>query len=316
MSIFSPMFRLIQLVLVSVAAISKTTFSRGYALLLGVLFIIGCVPSVYAYPQVLVQHRTDADGTERLLTPVARYKDAAGRTIDLVGAVHLADAAYYRNLNRAFASRYDKVLYEMVDGDGLPEYLRLARKVKQGTATTAEKEKYETLTKTATKKDSSAAAALGRYYVLMSNMLQLHLQTELIDYSLENMVFADMSSAEFAKAMAERGESWLTIVLQSLAEEQSRSSSAWSFSRSAMRRELIRALAASSVTTNAMQQGAIIVSRNERCFAVLDEQLASAPSGTRIAIFYGAMHLRDMHYRLLSRGFSLQGVQWLTAIRT
>lgn len=282
-------------------------------LLILILFIQAALPAVaQEYPVRLVQHRVDAEGTERLLTPVARYTDSVGRTVDLVGAVHLADAAYYRNLNRAFASRYDKVLYEMVDGEGLPEYLRLARKVQQGSATAEEKERYAALTAGA---QAGGTNLLGKYYEFMSRTLQLTLQTEHIDYSLENMVFADMSSAEFSRAMTERGESWLTIALQSLAEDQGGVSS-FAFSRSSLRRELIRALAASaSGTSGALQQGAIIISRNEKCFAVLDTQLATAPAGTRIAIFYGAMHLRDMHYRLLARGFSLQGVQWLTAIR-
>lgn len=313
MSIFSSnyrssMLRFLQLVRVVIA--SKFRSCRLYALLL--FFCMCTAVAAEAYPQVLVQHRTESDGTERLLTPVARYKDSAGRIVDLVGAVHLADAAYYRNLNRAFASRYDKVLYEMVDGEGLPEYLRLARKVKQGNATAEEKERYAALAAGA---QAGGTNILGKYYEFMSRTLQLTLQTERIDYSLENMVFADMSSAEFSRAMAERGESWLTIALQSLAEDQG-SVSSFAFSRSSLRRELIRALAASaSGTSGALQQGAIIISRNEKCFAVLDTQLTSAPAGTRIAIFYGAMHLRDMHYRLLARGFSLQGVQWLTAIR-
>ncbi len=268
-----------------------------------------------AYPAVLVQCRVDAGGAERLLTPVARYKDAAGRTVDLVGAVHLADASYYRNLNRAFSTRYDKVLYEMVDGEGLPEYQRLARKVKQGEATQEEKERFNRLTEAQKKGNSGAGAALAHYYLASSRLLELSLQSELVDYSLENMVFADMSSEEFSRAMAERGESWLTIALQSVSQDSSGSGSGLVFSRRDLRRELVRALAASSTRNDAMQQGAIIVSRNERCFAVLDAQLASAPAGTRIAIFYGAMHLRDMHHRLLARGFTLQGVQWLTAIR-
>ena len=267
-------------------------------------------PADSEYPKRVVLHRV-ADKGESLCTPVARYTDAAGRSVDLVGAVHLADASYYRALNRAFV-RYDKVLYEMVDGEGLPEQLRLTRKVKEGTATPAEKARYEAM-QAASSRGKGAAGLLHGYYAMMSETLGLQQQTEIIDYSLHNMVFADMSMQELQSAMSGRGESWFSLALDSMRTENS-SSSGVSFSRSSMRREVIRALARSSQAP-VLAQSSIIVSRNERCFEVLDKQLASAPAGTRIAIFYGAMHLRDMHRRLLERGFTLQGVQWLTAMR-
>ncbi|MDO5471634.1 MAG: hypothetical protein Q4F38_10075 [Akkermansia sp.] len=265
-----------------------------------------------AYPHSIVQHRVAPNGAESLCTPVARYTDASGRTVDLVGAVHLADAAYYRNLNRAF-KRYDFVLYEMVDGEGLPEQLRLARKVKQGNATAEEKARFEAAT-AAEGKAGGAAGLLRSYYAMMSETLRLRQQTECIDYSLHNMVFADLSMQELRAAMAKRGESWLSLALQALRADNSSVSSSLAFSPRALRREVIRALAASSHGAP-LQQSSIIVARNERCFEVLDRCLASAPAATRIAIFYGAMHLRDMHHRLIARGFTLQGVQWLTAIR-
>ena len=49
---------------------------------------------------------------------------------------------------------------------------------------------------------------------------------------------------------------------------------------------------------------------------VLDRVLADEESPVRTAaIFYGAMHLRDMHARMLQRGFELVGVQWISAVR-
>lgn len=280
-----------------------------------IVAVLSAANVAWSYPEQLVQHRVAADGSESLLTPVARYTDAAGRTVDLVGAIHLADAAYYRNLNRAFL-RYDKVLYEMVDGEDVPKLLRLARKIGDGTATEEEEALFELLIDEQQGGDSLFNHMLSHYYVLMSQTLALSLQNDCIDYSLENMVFADMSSEEFARAMHRRGESWFTLILRSTLESGSDSLAPLAFTRSGMRRTVIRALAAeSNNSSTAWEQSAIIVSRNEKCFAVFDRELATAPQGTRIAIFYGAMHLRDMHYRLLARGFTLQGVQWITAIR-
>ena len=267
-------------------------------------------PAESEYPRRIILHRVTEGKGESLCTPVARYADAAGRSVDLVGAVHLAEASYYRALNRAFA-RYDKVLYEMVDGEGLPEQMRLERKVKEGKATAAEKARYDSM-KAAAARGKGAAKMLTGYYAMMSDTLCLQQQTEHIDYGLPNMVFADMSMQELQSAMSGRGESWFSLAMDSMRAENS--SSGVSFSRSSMRREVIRALARSSQAP-VLAQSSIIVSRNERCFEVLDKQLASASAGTRIAIFYGAMHLRDMHRRLLARGFTLQGVQWLTAMR-
>lgn len=284
--------------------------------------VAGClaaveVPGAEGYLRQLVLHRISNQGTESLLTPVARYTDAAGRTVDLVGAIHLADAAYYRNLNRAFL-RYDKVLYEMVDGENLPEQLRLIRKVEQGAASLQEQERMWSLLREQERSSGKAGAFVARYYLLMAELLGLQLQNACIDYSIEQMVFADLSSEEFAEAMKVRGESWLTLAIDAVAEDISSKHNSLvplpMVPRSTLRREMVRALAAGSAGTR-LQHRAIILARNERCFEVLDRELKDSSSGTRLAIFYGAMHLLDMHQRLLARGFTLQGVQWLTAIR-
>ena len=96
-------------------------------------------------------------------------------------------------------------------------------------------------------------------------------------------------------------------------ESKGASSSSFGSDDAQLRRTMLRALATES--GGAMEFSAIIISRNERCMEVLDRELQTAERGSRIAIFYGAMHLRDMHYRMLERGFKLQGVQWITAIR-
>lgn len=272
-------------------------------------------PEASQYPEHVVMLHTADDGKESLRTPIARYKDKEGRIVDLVGAIHLADARYYRALNRAFA-RYDKVLYEMVDGEDLPEMTRIARKVAAGTATQEERNRLKEFNEN--KESGVAGRLLGSYYAYMAEAMQLAQQAEVVDYGRTNLVYADMSSEEFSAAMAERGESWLTLVLDSLREGQSVDTGSIfgvATDATSLRRLMCRQLAASSHSTMT-EQRAIIVSRNERCMHVLDQVLADTQNPTRTAaIFYGAMHLRDMHRRMLERGFTLAGVQWITAIR-
>lgn len=271
-------------------------------------------PEASRYPELVVLLHTDENGKESLKTPVARYKDAEGHIVDLVGAVHLADARYYRALNRSFA-RYDKVLYEMVDGEDLPEITRISRRIANGTATEADHQRFAIYQNS--RKNSVSSNLLGSFYMYMAEKMDLSLQAEVVDYGLNNLVYADMSSAEFSAAMEARGESWFTLVLDSLREGNNAGSSNALFmtSPTELRRTVCHQLAATAAGSRT-EQRAIILSRNERCMQVLDQVLADTEDPARnIAIFYGAMHLRDMHQRLLQRGFSLIGVQWVRAIR-
>ncbi|SVD08140.1 uncharacterized protein METZ01_LOCUS360994, partial [marine metagenome] len=44
---------------------------------------------------------------------ISMQHKVSGAKVDLVGAVHIGDQAYYEGLNKAF-KKYDSVLYEMV----------------------------------------------------------------------------------------------------------------------------------------------------------------------------------------------------------
>jgi hypothetical protein len=44
-------------------------------------------------------------------------KPGSGVTVDLIGAVHIGDVAYYKKLNRQF-TQYDALLYELVAPEG------------------------------------------------------------------------------------------------------------------------------------------------------------------------------------------------------
>ena len=268
------------------------------------------------YPAELVRMGAFHNEQEEVLqVPLATYADAAGHQIDLVGAIHIADSAYYADLNVRFAT-YDKVLYEMVDGGDLPRMLILKRKVDGGTATDEEKAEYEKLRgeMKERKEDSLFGMLINMLYDTISTQLQLQMQSEGIDYGKENFVFADVTQEELSKAMQDRGESWLGLIAKSMLSNIGEMD-IFSFLNpdpTQYKRMVLEALAKSTRTDSVMEQSSIVVARNAKCFEVLDGVLKD-PAVKRVAIFYGAMHLRDMDERLKKMGYTLQKVEWLDA---
>jgi hypothetical protein len=63
-----------------------------------------------------VRFREDAKGAQ-LQTAIVTYRSADGVLVELIGAIHIADKAYYEKLNKRFTT-CDALLYEMV-GEGL-----------------------------------------------------------------------------------------------------------------------------------------------------------------------------------------------------
>ena len=64
---------------------------------------------------------TEDDKTGRLEIAICRFTGKDGLQVDLVGVVHIADKAYYKELDRRLGEDYDAVLYELV---GEPERLQ------------------------------------------------------------------------------------------------------------------------------------------------------------------------------------------------
>ena len=60
-----------------------------------------------------IRFKSDPNGGGMLQTSIVRFADDKGDTVDLVGAIHIADHAYYDLLNERF-KKYDSLLYEMV----------------------------------------------------------------------------------------------------------------------------------------------------------------------------------------------------------
>ena len=111
-------------------------------------------------------------------------------SVDLVAAVHVADAAYYADLNRRF-EKYDAVLYELVAPEGTV--------VPRGRGT-------------------SNTNPLGAMQNGMKEVLDLDHQLEKIDYTKKNFVHADMSPDDFLKSMKDRNEGFLEMYMKLMGE--------------------------------------------------------------------------------------------------
>ena len=226
-----------------------------------------------------------------------------GVVIDLIGAVHVGEKAYYEDLNKAFAG-YDAVLYELV----APSGTRIAKGQK-----------------------TSNRHVAGAMQNGMKGVLELEHQLEMIDYTLENMVHADMSPDDFSKSMADRGESFMGMMFkfmgQGMAQQSRLQAKGQSFEwdmlgalfaddRALVLKRLMAEqfedLETSMAAFNGKDGSTIITERNKVALKKLSEELQAGKK--HIAIFYGAGHLPDMEERLIA-DFGLQrtGERWLTA---
>lgn len=232
-----------------------------------------------------------------------------GVTVDLIGAVHIGETSYYQELNRLF-DRYDVLLYELVAPEGTV--------IPQGG-----------------KRDGGGFNPVAMLQDSAKNMLGLESQLELIDYTKAHMIRADMTPAQMADKMAERGDTVFTLALSSIAETMRQQNlSKRNGVKSTVASELEelglvdmignplkmkRALASQFAQTGSLDQALggplnqlLIVDRNAAALKVLQKQLAAGKK--KIGIFYGAAHLEDFEQHLIEDfGLRKTRQQWLTA---
>jgi hypothetical protein len=243
-------------------------------------------------------------------TAVVRYANAPPKngpkqkpvTVDLVGAVHIGDIAYYRKLNDLFR-QYDALLYELVAPQGTV--------VRPGRGT-------------------SNTHPVGAMQNAIKGFLELDHQLEYVDYTPANFVHADMSPDEFAKSMKDRNESFLQMYFRLMGQAMAHQEELAKNGASDF--ELLSALFADDrarrlktvlakqlsemellmVSFGGEQGSSIISERNKKALGVLKQQLADGKK--RVGIFYGAGHLNDMDERL-RKDFNLEPVSitWLNA---
>lgn len=249
------------------------------------------------------------DGVPQSLdTAVVRYIPAGTPTdakpevvVDMVGAVHIGEKAYYRTLNKLF-EEYDVVLFELVMAPGT--------KVPDGKA----------------KND-------GMMSGMVKSMLELESQVEKIDYTKKNFVHADMSPEQMGEAMRKRGDNGLTVTLSVITdmireanrrEQKQRTGKA---RRPAAEVDLFGSNGPLQLKRTMAEQmeesgdagafGAtlttmLIVDRNEACVKVLDRELKAGRK--KVAVYYGAAHLPDFDKRLKGEfGLKPDKTTWLTA---
>jgi len=221
--------------------------------------------------------------------------------VDLIGAVHLADQAYYENLNRRFEG-YEALLFEMVGGDKI----------------TGDKAAQSPQTEAA---EPAAVAGLQQIYTMVSKFLKLSGQSEVIDYTAKNFVHADLTHDEFEKMQAERGETVLGFAMAASGNEEAKAGqpdvaklmqAMLAGSTNALKLELVHTLGqGGDQIASFAGESVIITDRNQRAIEVMDREIEAGKS--KLGIFYGAAHFPDMEKRLLEKGFVKGDHEWLTA---
>ena len=251
----------------------------------------------------------------------------AGVTVDLIGAIHIGDQAYFQKLDKSF-KQYDALLYEMVaekdETGGAPQ--RWEDRDQPGTGTAQAPRKTSV---SGEKSFDAGMTVIGGMQLGAKDMLGLAFQLDGINYNAPNMVHADMSPEEFAQKMKDRGESFFTmfmqLFMQGLAQQRANKQSGasdvallFAFFSSDRELALKRVLAKQFAETDILDMlggekgSTIITERNLIALDVLSEQLAKGKK--RIGIFYGAGHLGDMSRRLVSDfGMKFTGEKWVEA---
>lgn len=249
--------------------------------------------------------RDDKDQPVSMDTAIVRYKakspDKQDVTIDLIGAVHIGEKAYYDKLNEEF-EQYEALLYELVAPEG-------------------------------TRVPKGGGGGSGHPVALLQNgmkdMLELEHQLEYIDYHKDNFVHADMSPDAFSKSMEDRGESVWTMMFRMMGQQiaqqskhPSRSSdmdilmSLFDKNRALTLKRLMAEQFEDMDGAMSALEGpggsTLITERNKVALKVLAEQIGAGKK--RIGIFYGAGHMPDMEKRLIKDlGATRDTERWLVA---
>lgn len=244
--------------------------------------------------------RVDEDASAtRLQTAVTRY-EKNGASVELVGAVHIADKDYYQKLTTRFAT-YDALLFEMIGGE------KYANPPVEEPEAPAKKEKD--------------LSGLHQIYGMVARFLNLTGQAESIDYTAKNFVHADLTIAEFTRMQAERHESLVGFAMKAgkldpdapnQPDPAKLLKAMLSGKSNLVKLEIVHTLGQGDDQIAAFAgESVIITDRNNRCLEVLQRELAAGHKN--LGVFYGAAHFPDMEKRLLELGFKRVRQEWLTA---
>jgi hypothetical protein len=239
-----------------------------------------------AHCEVVRLIKDSAGVVQALETPIFHTENKDGVKVDLIGAVHVADAEYYEYLEELFKS-YDALLYELI---AEPD-------VRSG--------------------NSEVSFAQRK----LRDLLGLEFQLDAIDYSASNFVHADLTPSEFKASMRERGESFTSMLMKLLLRSENDQSVTLRLLASLIspkselirKRALAEELAKSEQVLSMFVEGdgsAVLTARNDKAISVLKETIQAGKKN--IGIFYGSAHLPDLKAKL-AKDFSERGVTWIRA---
>ena len=241
-------------------------------------------------------------------TAVVHFEPKAGDknagTVDLIGAVHIADADYYEKLNKLFTD-YDVVLFELVAEEGTH------------------------LDPKATANSTESPGLIGGVQNGFADLLKLEHQLHHIDYTPGNMVHADMAPDVFMKRMVGEGEMakiFSRALMQSLKQSGSQSDKTVGRMIGSLFAARDKSLGLKRVFAAEMcrqmedqlwifegEEGSTLIRERNGCaLAKLREVIDRGEK--KIAIFYGAAHLYDFCEQL-EKTFDMQPakVSWIKA---
>lgn len=251
----------------------------------------------------------DDGDRDRLETSIVRFKNKDGVVVDLIGAVHIADPAYFETLNQRF-KEYDALLYEMVK----PRGMEGVRRAQPG--------------------DDRSDSWISMLQMFMKDQLALDFQLDRVDYSPKNFVHADMDAETFTERQEARGENMMSLMVNSMLREMSRAANDPNATAADVGiMDLIAALQAPDrarqlkvvlakqfgqmdAALDAMggPGGSVILDeRNKEALKVLKREIDGGKK--HLGVFYGAGHMRGMEELMVDlMGFKQAGPpMWVTA---
>lgn len=280
-----------------------------------------------------------------IISYVRRSNSGATEKVDFIGAIHLAEAEYYRNLNTSFRN-YDAVLYELVaDKEVLPDQRHTEPAQVPGFGSK-------------NRGEDTSSNPVRFIQGALARILGLQFQLEGINYHAKNFVHADLSPSELSEAMRNRGESIPSILLKlfklhsstnkALPVPKNDSESVDSATtkpvdinsldslkldplkpdplkllligpsteeQRALRAYLAEGIISSEELFKALQDDGGLALIDDRNAAIIKVMRAQFDRGLKdLAIFYGVGHLHDLHHRLTDEeGFRMSSTRWLNA---
>ena len=276
-------------------------------------------------PQYVRIRRNDRKLSVALETSIITFGDSEkypGQSVDLIGAIHLGEAQYYKDLNSRFKD-YDVLLFEAVMPEEAVKRGFRPGGGRGGARPNLKDEEEWTESKI-------GLAAISSLQLGMKDALGLEFQLSGIDYSQKNFVHADMTQEEFVASMARRGESFSQMMMQEMSKTAFRPQKTNPVAQqldiffsllASDRMYRVRRIAAAElakanegeVFAGADGTSTIITERNKSALKILRKELKKGHK--KIGIFYGAGHFPDMEQRMLSSsfGFKRQDEEWVTA---